>query len=242
MVERIVRVCCAWSFALCVACSGGASETGNDAGASTTADGAADSPVDGAAQGAHDGAAESAADSGQSDGPGVGKDSSGEDAPGEDAPGDGAGSTCSAGTVACAPAGIGGGPALVCTDSCPAACDSSQGLMMCCMNNGFGQCSCFCSDGCGGPSCAPAGTPVGTHHCASPADCACNEGCGTDGVCLAVGFTCSTDADCKTVSSGCPGSGAGYTCHGSRCVPPGWTCTNDVDCGAGHTCSAGTCK
>jgi hypothetical protein len=59
---------------------------------------------------------------------------------------------------------------------------------------------------------------------------------------MAVGFTCTTDQDCQSVSAGCPNSGTGYTCKGSRCVPPGWTCTNDVDCGSGHKCNAGACQ
>jgi hypothetical protein len=224
MTKPLVWICVAYGVAFSVACgSGGTSQTSNDAGLGNTADSATDSPIDAAVKGT--------ADSAASDGAGGGTDSSSD--------GDSSGSTCPAGTVSCAPAG---GQGAVCTDSCPAPCDSSQGLMMCCMDNGFGQCSCFCSDGCGSASCAPAGTPVGTHHCSSPADCACGEGCGTDGICIAMGYTCGADQDCQSVSAGCPNNGVGYTCKGSRCVPPGWTCTNDADCGPGHKCSAGTCQ
>jgi Cys-rich repeat protein len=226
MIRAIVTVGAVWSVVACAGCSGAVSQASHDAGAGTTPDGGGTGLVDGSL--------EDAADGGSSDGHG-GSDGATESGTVEAGPqGD---SGCPQTTVSCVPAS---GPTLVCAESCPGTC--TDGLMMCCMDNGFGQCACFCSDGCGGPSCAPPGEPVGTHHCNSAADCACNEQCGTGGICLPPGFACSTSSDCQTNGAGCPNNGAGYTCQSSLCVPPGWTCTNDADCGSGKTCSAGTCQ
>lgn len=125
-----------------------------------------------------------------------------------------------------------------CAGSCP-TCTSGE---RCCMDNGFGQCQCFCGLSCAAPSCAPAGVDPGPRgaSCSGSADCLCGETC-NGGTCQAgpVTVTCASDLDCQLY--GCDTD----ACVGGRCVPPGWQCVNDRECGAvgsGESCVSGGCQ
>ena len=147
---------------------------------------------------------------------------------------------CVSPTEACAPgAACASQSGLVCTGACP----DCGGTAPCCVDNGFGTCSCFCGQSCAGPPCAPAGTdagPVLAPQCSGDGSCLCGERCQAQ-VCSAVEqrVSCLSGAECQ--SAGC---GAGFDCVGGSCVPPGWRCQNARECGgigAGFACESGRC-
>lgn len=126
-----------------------------------------------------------------------------------------------------------------CAESCP-TCTSGE---RCCMDNGFGQCQCFCGLSCAGPSCAAEGVdpgPVG-RSCSSEADCLCGESC-AGGTCQAGPLVahCFSASDCGQARASCSSD----SCVNGRCVPPGWSCVNARECGgpgSGMACSGGSC-
>jgi hypothetical protein len=141
---------------------------------------------------------------------------------------------------ACAPgAACASQGGLVCTGTCP----TCGGAPPCCVDNGFGSCSCFCGVSCAGPPCAAAGTdagPILSPQCSGDGTCLCGEHCQAQ-VCGTVEqrVACLSTSEC--LSANC---GAGFACVGGSCVPPGWLCQNARECGgtaAGFVCEGGQC-
>jgi hypothetical protein len=113
-------------------------------------------------------------------------------------------------------------------------------LIVSCACSGSNVCG---SDGtCHPPPCTPCanqqcGTDLSCNSGQSCGDCAANEDCTSDGVCVVKEYcgdgTCNNGEDCASCPADC-GCGSGDTCSGGACVPQSFcgdgVCDPDEDC------------